>query len=124
MKLSGEEFEKLVKDAIEEIPPALRKYLDNVTVEVSPVPSRDDLAEMEVDDPTELLGLYHGTPLTERDADFAGLEPDRITLFQRNIERVCRSRREVVEEIRTTVLHEIGHHFGLDEDDLYDLGYE
>ena len=124
MKLSSEEFEKLVQDAIEEIPRPLRNYLDNVIVQVAPMPSGDDLAEFEADDRTELLGLYHGTPLTERDVEFAGITPDQITIFQRNIERICRSRREVVEQIRTTVLHEIGHHFGLDENDLFDVGFE
>ncbi len=124
MKLSADEFGKLVDEALAEIPPALRKYLDNVVVDVESMPSREDLAEVEIDDPTELLGLYHGTPLTERGVEFAGLMPDRITIFQKNIERICRSRREIIEEIRTTVLHEIGHHFGLDEDDLYDVGYD
>ena len=88
------------------------------------MPSSEDLEEMGIDDPAELLGLYHGTPLTERSVEFAGALPDRITIYQRNIERICRSRREIVEEIRTTVLHEIGHHFGLDEDDLFDVGYD
>jgi predicted Zn-dependent protease with MMP-like domain len=124
MKLSVDEFGKLVDAAMAEIPPPLQRYLENVIVEVEATPSGEDLAEVDIDDPTELLGLYHGTPLTERGLEFAGALPDRITIYQRNIERFCRSRREIVEEIRTTVLHEIGHHFGLDEDDLFDVGYE
>jgi predicted Zn-dependent protease with MMP-like domain len=124
MKLSADEFGKLVDAAIAEIPPPLQRYLENVIVEVEAMPSGEDIAEVDIDDPTELLGLYHGTPLTERGVEFAGALPDRITIYQRNIERICRSRREIVVEIRTTVLHEIGHHFGLDEDDLFDVGYE
>jgi predicted Zn-dependent protease with MMP-like domain len=124
MKLSVDEFGKLVDAAMAEIPPPLQRYLENVIVEVEAMPSGEDLAEVGIDDPTELLGLYHGTPLTERGVEFAGALPDRITIYQRNIEQICRSRREIVEEIRTTVLHEIGHHFGLGEDDLFDVGYE
>lgn len=124
MKFSADEFGKLVDAAMAEIPPPLQRYLENVIVEVEAMPSGEDLAEVDIDDPTELLGLYHGTPLTERGLEFVGALPDRITIYQRNIERFCRSRREIVEEIRTTVLHEIGHHFGLDEDDLFDVGYE
>jgi len=124
MKLSADEFARLVEKAMAEIPAPLQRYLDNVLVEVESLPTARDLDEMDIDDPTELLGLYHGTPLTERSVEFAGAMPDRITVYQRNIERICRSRREIVEEIRTTVLHEIGHHFGLDEDDLFDVGYE
>jgi predicted Zn-dependent protease with MMP-like domain len=124
MKLSVDEFGKLVDAAMTEIPPPLQRYLENVIVEVEAMPSGEDLLEVGIDDPTELLALYHGTPLTERGLEFAGALPDRITIYQRNIERICRSRREIVEEIRTTVLHEIGHHFGLDEDDLFDVGYD
>jgi len=124
MKLSADEFGKLVDQALAEIPPPLQRYLNNVTVEVQAMPGGDDLAEMGIDDPTELLGLYHGTPLTERGLEIPDALPDRITIYQENIERICRSRKEIVEEIRVTVLHEIGHHFGLDEDDLFDVGYE
>ena len=82
------------------------------------------MAGVGVDDPTELLGLYHGTPLTERSIEEGFSMPDRIVLYQRNIEDMCETKDEVIEEIRTTVLHEIGHHFGLDEDDLEELGYD
>jgi len=77
-----------------------------------------------VDDPRDLLGLYHGTPLTERSLEHGVQLPDRIVIYQRNIERMCRSRSQILREVRKTVFHEIGHHFGLDEDDLAELGYE
>jgi predicted Zn-dependent protease with MMP-like domain len=124
MKVSTQEFEKLVQEAIDEIPEALRAYLDNVVVDIEPLPGGQDLAEVGLDDPTELLGLYHGTPLTERSVEAGVQLPDRITIYQRNIEAICESRREFVEQIRTTVLHEIGHFFGMDEEDLFDVGYD
>lgn len=124
MKLSENEFEMLVRQALEHIPPPFSGYLEDVCIDVEAMPDAAACADGEVDDPRELLGLYIGTPLTERSVDDSLRLPDRIVLYQRNIERVCRSKREVIEEIRTTVLHEVGHHFGLDEDELTDLGYE
>ena len=124
MKVSVEEFEQMVREAISDIPDELRAHLDNIVVDVEPAPRAEDLAELELEDATELLGLYHGTPLTERSAE-SGLQlPDRVTIYQRNIEQICESRREIVEQIRTTVLHEIGHFFGMDEDDLFEVGYD
>lgn len=124
MRVSAEEFERLVLEAIAEIPESIRSYLDNVVVDIEPMPDAKDLAELEIEDPTELLGLYHGTPLTERSVEESVPLPDRVTIYQRNIEQVCETRREIVEQIRTTVLHEIGHFFGMDEDDLFDVGYD
>ncbi|MCI0493329.1 MAG: metallopeptidase family protein [Planctomycetes bacterium] len=124
MKVSTDEFEQLVRQAIAEIPDGFRSYLDNIVVDVETMPNPTDLAEVGIDDPTELLGLYHGTPLTERSVEAGVQLPDRVTIYQRNIEAICDSRREIVEQIRTTVLHEIGHFFGMDEDDLFDVGYD
>lgn len=124
MKLSPREFAKLVERALVDIPEPFAGYLQDVAVDVEPLPSARICREMEVDDPSELLGLYEGVPLTERSVEELTRMPDRIILYQRNIEEMCESREEIVEEIRTTVLHEVGHHFGLDEDDLEELGYE
>jgi predicted Zn-dependent protease with MMP-like domain len=123
MKLTRAEFEKLVDEALSEIPERLRPYLDGVIIEVESMPDERTCREAEIDDPHELLGYYQGTPLTDRSIDDTFRLPDRITLYQRNIEDICEDREEVVEEIRITVLHEVGHHFGLDEDDLDELGY-
>jgi predicted Zn-dependent protease with MMP-like domain len=123
MRLSSEEFGGLVEEALRAIPEEFERYLRDVVVEVEPMPDARSCREAELDDPTELLGLYHGTPLTERSVEHALALPDRITIYQQNIERVCHTRREIVDEIRLTVLHEIGHHFGLDEDELDELGY-
>lgn len=124
MRVSTDEFERLVREAIAEIPESLRSLLDNVVVDVESSPSAEDLAELGIDDPTELLGLYHGTPLTERGVELELQLPDRVTIYQRNIEELCETPKEIVEQIRTTVLHEIGHYFGMDEDDLFDVGYD
>jgi len=124
MRLTPADFERCVREAIAEIPETLRCYLDNVVVDIEPVPRAEDLAELGIDDPQELFGLYHGTPLTERGIEAAFALPDRISIYQRNIEAACESRQEIVEQIRTTVLHEIGHHFGMDEDDLFEVGYD
>jgi len=87
------------------------------------MPSRADCDAADVDDPRSLLGLYHGTPLTERSVEHMYRFPERIAIYQSNIQRMGRNRRQIVRQIRKTVLHEIGHHFGLDEDDLSELGY-
>ena len=124
MRLSANEFEKLVRQALKNLPEPFASRLRAVAIDIEPMPDARTCREMEVDDPTELLGLYQGTPLTERSIDDPPDLGDRIALYQRNIERDCDTREEVIEEIRTTVLHEVGHHFGLDEDDLTELGYE
>lgn len=124
MKLSEREFSRLVQQALADVPPPFDRYLQDITVDVEPMPDAQTLREMEIDDPTEILGLYHGLPLTERGIEALPELPDRIVLYQRNLERACESREEMIHEIRVTVLHEIGHHFGLDEEDLEELGYD
>jgi len=123
MRLSEEEFAGLVEEALRDIPGPLAESMRNLIVDIEALPDARTLKEMDIDDPTELLGIYHGTPLTERSVEDGAHLPDRITIFQRNIEDLCDTRKEVVAEIRTTVLHEVGHLFGLDEDDLDELGY-
>lgn len=124
MKLSANEFVELVRQALADIPAPFAAYLEEVFIDVEEVPGPEACKEGDVDDPRDLLGLYEGTPLTERGVENPAQLPDRIILYQRNIERICRNRREIIHEIRKTVFHEVGHHFGLDEDDLAELGYE
>lgn len=112
--MSREHFEGLVGDALDQVPADLASLMDNVVVLVED--------EGPVSDP-ELLGLYDGTPLTERDSGYAGVMPDLITIFRNAILRMCESDEEVVDEVRITVVHEIAHHFGIDDDRLHDLGY-
>ena len=113
--MSREQFEDAVGEALDGVPPELARMMDNVVVLVE-----DDAPDA---DP-ELLGLYEGTPLTERDGWWAsGSLPDRITIFRHPTLAVCESVEEVVEEVRVTVVHEIAHHFGIEEDKLHALGW-
>lgn len=115
--MTREEFEDAVRDALDEIPEELAAMMDNVVVLVEDEPPED------AGDP-ELLGLYEGTPLTERDSWWAaGSLPDRITIFRGPTLRMCQTREEVIEEVAVTVVHEIAHHFGIDDARLHELGY-
>ncbi len=113
MRLTRREFEELVADALDMIPPALTAEMDNVVV----------LVEARNADEPDLLGLYEGIALTERTSDYGGVLPDRITIYQDAILDICGDRDEVVQEVAVTVVHEIAHHFGIDEDTLHELGW-
>ena len=113
--MSEEDFENAVGDALDDVPTELMALLDNVVFLVEQEPPSGD---------PDLLGVYEGTPLTERDAGWAaGSLPDRITLFHGPLARMCADREELVEEIAVTVVHEIAHHFGIDDATLHDLGW-
>jgi predicted Zn-dependent protease with MMP-like domain len=114
MELGAAEFDALVAEALDQVPPALAALMDNVVVLVEPVPPPED---------PHLLGLYVGTPLTERDSSYTFREPDRILLFREPLLAMCESRRQLVREVRITVVHEIAHHFGIDDARLEALGY-
>ena len=113
--LTDEEFEEAVGDALDSIPPELAHAMDNVVVLVEHEPPPDD---------PDLLGVYDGRPLTDRGSWWgAGALPDRITIFKGPLERMCESRDELRDEIAITVVHEIAHHFGIDDDHLHELGW-
>ena len=114
LEISAEQFDDLVSQALDEVPAELAALMDNVAVFVEDEPPAGD---------PDLLGFYEGTPLTERDGSYAGVLPDRILIFRGPIVRMCETPAEVVEEVRITVVHEIAHHFGIDDDRLHDLGY-
>ena len=114
-------FEALVRQAMDGIPDEFFVYLDNVDIVVEPHPSQDQLGGHTVDDHDHLLGLYEGIPLTERE-DYGMVLPDKITLFQEPIEAFCSSDDEVIEEVRKTVVHEVAHHFGIDDHTLDEMG--
>jgi predicted Zn-dependent protease with MMP-like domain len=117
------EFERLVAEALDGIPPGFRRYLKNVAIVVEEEPSPELLASLGMDPRREtLFGLYRGVPLSDRPHDFAGL-PDHITIFAGPLCRACGSRRALEREIRRTVVHEIAHYFGLDERRIRRLGY-
>jgi predicted Zn-dependent protease with MMP-like domain len=115
-------FERLVAEAIDSLPEDFKEKLDNVAITVEDLPS-PRLARRHGRGGRRLLGLYEGQPLTRRDARYGMAFPDRITVFQSNLEAICRTDDEIREEVRKTVLHEIAHHFGIDDDRLHELGY-
>jgi len=121
--LSDENFGAVVAEAVDSIPEGFSVYLADIVVDVEDMPDAETCREVGVKDPRSLLGLYRGTPLTHRHVSAPYRYPERIVIYQRNIERLCRSKRQMVRQIRRTVLHEIGHHFGLGEQQLRELGY-
>jgi predicted Zn-dependent protease with MMP-like domain len=112
VNVSRERFEELVAEALDGIPPQFTKAMRNVAVFVEDVP----------DDP-DLLGLYVGIPLTERTTGYAGVLPDRIMIYRSTICAICSTEEQVVDEVRKTVVHEVAHHFGIDDERLHELGY-
>jgi predicted Zn-dependent protease with MMP-like domain len=115
LDISRDDFEVLVGQALDDIPPELARRMDNVAVFVEDEPPDGD---------PDLLGWYEGTPLTERDSSYAGVLPDRIVIFRGPILRFCVDADEVVDEVHVTVVHEIAHHFGIDDERLHELGYD
>lgn len=119
--MSPEEFERLVDEALDGLPQGFKEKIDNVSVVVEDYPSAEVLRGFEPPRPGrfDLLGVYIGVPITRRPGhEIMGKLPDRIELYQKNIEAICRSDREIVRQIRATVIHEVGHYFGLDEEAL------
>lgn len=114
LDMTREEFEEAVGDALDLVPTGLMDQLDNVVFLVEDEPPAED---------PELLGVYDGIPLTERDLSWGGSVPDRITVFRGPLVRMCDSREELLDEIAVTVVHEIAHHFGIDDDRLHELGW-
>src|SRR5690349_22731558 len=113
MDLDRAAFEALVEQALDEIPDEIARLVHNVVVLVEDDPPAGDPG---------LLGVYVGVSLTERGADHTGL-PDRITIYRRPLLDMCADAEELVREVRITVVHEIAHHFGIDDERLHDLGY-
>jgi predicted Zn-dependent protease with MMP-like domain len=105
--------------ALRRLPPEFEHYLDNVAIVTADEPTAEQLGNVSGDE--VLFGLYEGIPLTERSASHGMVTPDRITLFRRTFERECPTEGELIEEIRKTILHEVGHHAGFGEDRLKDV---
>lgn len=117
------DFDEVVEAALSEIPEEFRPFLENVQIEVQRKPTAEMARSVGLRDGRMLFGLYVGRPLTKRSVQESGVMPDRVLIFQDNLERACRTPEQLKIEIRKTVLHEVGHHFGLNEDDLRRLGY-
>jgi predicted Zn-dependent protease with MMP-like domain len=123
-RLARAEFEKLVAQAVESLPLRFLRRLKNVDVVVEDEPTSEDLELAEIEPEGTLLGLYQGVPQTDRGTWYGNMLPDRIVIYQRPIEAVARDRRDIRKEIRITLMHEIGHHFGLGEDELSETGFD
>jgi predicted Zn-dependent protease with MMP-like domain len=113
VEMSRERFEELVSEALDEVPPEFARAMDNVVV----------LVEEFNDEQPDILGLYHGIALTERTSSYGGVLPDRISIYRQPILAMCEDEDEVVEEVLITVVHELGHHFGIDDARLHELGW-
>ncbi|SCG37208.1 Predicted Zn-dependent protease, minimal metalloprotease (MMP)-like domain [Micromonospora siamensis] len=115
VEMSRERFEELVGDALDEVPEELLALMNNVVILVEDDPPAND---------PDLLGLYEGHALTDRGWDYSLVLPDRIFLYRRPILRICDSEEDVVDEVAVTVVHEIAHHFGIDDERLHELGWD
>jgi predicted Zn-dependent protease with MMP-like domain len=125
VSLSPDAFEKVVEDALAELPEPVRRYLGNVAVTVEDLPDVEELLASDPPHSPSILGIFRGSPLGDKASmDPWSHFPSSIALFQRNLERYARDRQELLDEIRVTLLHEVGHFLGLDEDQLRDLGLD
>ncbi len=113
VRMTSQRFDELVGDALDLVPPDLSSAIDNVVILVG---------DRDAEQP-ELLGVYEGTALTERDSWYGGSLPDTITIYREALLDFCATEDEVVEEVAITVIHEIAHHFGIDDDRLHELGW-
>jgi len=114
-------FEQLVDEALEDLPPEFAERLDNITLIVADIATPEQLAKVSVRNPNNLLGLYEGVPLTDRPRAYAGALPDRISIFRLPIQAMSRTDEEIKAQVRKTVMHELGHYFGMSEEQLRDV---
>jgi predicted Zn-dependent protease with MMP-like domain len=110
--VEDDRFEAMVAEALDGLPPELGHMMRNVAVTVEHGRG-----------PRGLLGLYRGVPLTERTSHYSAVLPDQITIYQQAICAICRTEADVIDQVRQTVVHEVGHHFGIDDDRLHELGW-
>lgn len=115
-------FHALVSRVVRELPEDVRRLIVNVAIVVEEEPLPEHFDDADLEDDNELFGLYQGIPLTDRGSSYSLVTPDRIVIFAGPLERACGTRREFEEQIRITVLHELGHHLGFDEDGLDVIG--
>ena len=119
--MNRRQFEALVADALASIPRRFRKAMQNIAIVVEDEPAQDLLDDMEIEPPDTLLGLYQGTPLTERTSAYGNVLPDRVLIFQGPHERAADDEDDLVVAIGETLIHEIGHYFGLSEEEIEEI---
>ena len=121
-KFTPDEFEQLVVQALDDLPEFFQQKLQNIEVVVAEWPTPAELNAVGMKSGQLLLGLYQGVPLTKRTTNYNLVLPDKVTIFQGPIERVCRTRSQVIRQVQRTVKHELAHHFGISDDRLRELG--
>ena len=119
--MTRQRFEELVREAVGLIPRRFRDEMQNLALVVEAEPSPDLLEEMEIEPPDSLYGLYQGVPLTERTWDYGNHLPDRITIYQKPIEEDCDDEDDIRAVIGETLIHEVGHYFGLSEEEIEEI---
>ncbi len=119
--MTRQEFNRLVEAALDDSPPRFRQELKNIAIVVEDEPALALLEEMEIEPPDSLYGLYQGTPLTERGWNYGNALPDRVTLYQRTIEEDSEDAEDAIVCIAETLIHEIGHYFGLSEEEIEEI---
>lgn len=119
--MNSEAFDQLVADALDALPEEIHQWMDNVEVVVADWATPHQLASVKVRSPMHLLGLYQGVPLIRRSTHYGFVAPDKITLFQRPIEHICRTDEEIKQRVQDVLIHELGHHFGIGERRLREL---
>lgn len=120
--MNHKDFKDIVIEALEELPDFFKEKIENLSVVVEDEPAPDQIEESGIDEKDILLGLYEGVPLLERNQFYGNVLPDKITLFKKNIERVCDTQEQMKKEIIHTVQHEIAHHFGISDAELKKWG--
>jgi predicted Zn-dependent protease with MMP-like domain len=123
ISVSEEEFQEIMENSMLSIPDIFKEKLDNIIFIVEDMPSDHDLARLDLHDRRQLLGLYSGIPYTHRNTWYSGTMPDRIILFQKNIEAVCNSKTELSKKIQEVVIHEIAHYFGMNDKEIRKAGF-
>lgn len=123
MQITEEEFQKYMELALESIPENFKLKFDNIAFLIEQLPSEHDLERLAIKNKSDLLGLYSGIPYTHRNTWYAGTIPDRIILFQKNIEAICRTKEQLIAKIREVVIHEIAHYFGMTDAEIRKAGY-
>ena len=122
--MDRERFERLVAKAVDSLPDEFRNRLENIDVVVADQPTPQQLAQLDKKRGVTLLGLYQGVPLTRRSGHYGLVAPDKVTIFQKPIEAICRNDAEIITRIQRVVQHEIAHHFGISDDRLRQLGID
>ena len=120
--MSRREFERVIVEALEELPAEFQEVLDNLDIQVRWQPTMRELQRARLRPGGELFGIYMGVPVTKRGSHYGMVVPDTILIYQRAHERYCRTEQQMVEQARKTLLHEIGHYMGINEDRLHELG--